>query len=122
MKLHLGCGGKYLEGYVNIDFPSNEKTIAKVKADLYQDIRELEYKDGSIEEIRSHHLFEHFSRVEALKLLLKWQRWLKIEGKLIIETPDFFGALCFFLWCLINLNYDWVGIFSAVRKIFGPII
>lgn len=92
MKLHLGCGGTYLDGYVNIDFPPSGKTIMSVKADVYSDIRELNYEDNSIEEIRSHHLFEHFNRVDALKILIRWRRWLKPGGKLIIETPDFF-------WC-----------------------
>lgn len=92
MKIHLGCGGTYLDGYVNIDYPTDDKTIMNVKADLYQDIRTLEYADNSIDEIRSHHLLEHFNRVDALKMLAKWRRWLKPGGKLVIETPDYF-------WC-----------------------
>lgn len=92
MKLHLGCGGTYLEGYVNIDYPTTEKTIMNVKADIYQDITTLDYPENSIDEIRSHHVFEHFNRVDSLKLLSKWRRWLKPGGKLVIETPDYF-------WC-----------------------
>jgi SAM-dependent methyltransferase len=92
MKLHLGCGGTYLAGYINIDFPTSDSTIMPVKADIYQDIRTLEYPENSIDEIRSHHVFEHFERVEALKILLKWRKWLKPGGKLVIETPDMF-------WC-----------------------
>jgi SAM-dependent methyltransferase len=45
-----------------------------------------------LDEIRSHHLFEHFNRVDALKLLAKWRRWLKPGGKLVIETPDYFWS------------------------------
>ncbi len=90
MKIHLGCGGTYLEGYVNIDYPTDDKTIMNVKADVYQDISTLEYADNSLDEIRSHHLFEHFNRVDALKLLAKWRHWLKPGGKLVIETPDYF--------------------------------
>lgn len=88
MKLHLGCGEKYLDGYVNVDFPPSEHEIMRVKADVYADIRTLDYPPESIEEIRSHHLFEHFSRAEAIYMLLKWHSWLKPAGKLIIETPD----------------------------------
>lgn len=113
MKLHLGCGGKYLEGYVNIDFPPTEKTIAKVKADIYADIRELEYPENSIDEIRSHHLFEHFKRAEALKLLLKWRRWLKIRGKLVIETPDFFW--CSFIYLFMPFRFK----MAIGRHLFG---
>jgi SAM-dependent methyltransferase len=90
MKIHLGCGGTYLDGYVNIDYPTDDKTIMDVKADVYQDITTLEYSDNSLDEIRSHHLFEHFNRVDALKLLAKWRRWLKPGGKLVVETPDYF--------------------------------
>jgi len=113
MKLHLGCGGTYLDGYINIDFPPNEKTIMKVKADIYKDIRTLEYADNSIDEIRSHHLFEHFNRAEAVEMLLRWRRWLKVGGKLVIETPDFF-------WCgLIFIILPFKFKMRVGRHIFG---
>lgn len=89
MKLHLGCGENYLEGYLNIDLPQEDQALMKARADLYQDIRTLSYPENSIEEIRSHHLLEHFTRQEALSLLLQWRRWLKPGGLLVIETPDF---------------------------------
>lgn len=93
LKLHLGCGEKYLEGYVNIDYPSSQHSVMSVKADKYIDLRELSYPDGTVDEIRSHHVFEHFNRGEALKLLLRWRRWLKPGGVLFIETPDFMGSI-----------------------------
>ncbi len=89
VKLHLGCGDKYMEGYVNVDYPQSEHSVMKVKADLYSDMMDLSYPDNSVDEIRSHHLFEHFNRAQALKLLLRWRRWLKPNGLLWIETPDF---------------------------------
>lgn len=89
MKLHLGCGSYYLEGYVNIDLPSDQHTVGRPKVDLIADFRTLTYAEGSIDEIRLHHVFEHFTRAEALKLLLNWRRWLKPGGVLHIETPDF---------------------------------
>ncbi|MEK7174242.1 MAG: glycosyltransferase [Patescibacteria group bacterium] len=93
MKLHLGCGEKYLPGYVNIDHPATEHTVIDVRADIYADIRTLSYAENSIEEIRNHHMFEHFTRTEALKLLLTWRRWLMPDGRLVIETPDFAASV-----------------------------
>ena len=92
MKLHIGCGEKYLDGYVNIDYPQAEHSVMKVRADIYHDIRTLSYPNDSVEEIRSHHLFEHFMRADAIALLLKWRRWLKPGGALVIETPDFLNC------------------------------
>ncbi|MDE1970820.1 MAG: methyltransferase domain-containing protein [Patescibacteria group bacterium] len=89
IRLHLGCGMHYLEGYTNVDLPSAEQTVMHSRADIYKDIRELAYADNSVDEIRNHHLLEHFSRQEALKLLFQWRRWLRPGGLLFVETPDF---------------------------------
>jgi len=89
VKLHLGCGEKYLDGYINVDYPPEEHSVMKVKADVYKDIRTLSYQENSVDEIRTHHMFEHFPRAEALRLLAEWRKWLKPGGKIIIETPDF---------------------------------
>lgn len=89
-KLHLGCGENYLSGYVNIDYPSTKHTTQLLSvADVRADVRTLTYPRESIGEIRSHHVFEHFGRGTALRLLLDWYDWLVVGGRLIIETPDF---------------------------------
>jgi hypothetical protein len=89
VKLHLGCGQRYLEGYVNIDFPVSKHTVQKVSvADLHADILGLRYPVGSVEEIRLHHVFEHFSRPVACALLASWFSWLCPGGTLHIEVPD----------------------------------
>jgi hypothetical protein len=93
IRLHLGCGEKYLDGYTNIDFPQDAHTVIKPKADILADFRTLVYKNNSVDEIRSHHVFEHYSRAQALQLLFQWRDWLKPEGVLVIETPDFSRAL-----------------------------
>ena len=92
IKLHLGCGEQYLEGYVNIDYPASEHSVMTVKADKYADIRTLSYPENTVDEIRTHHMFEHFPRAEAIKLLMRWRSWLKPGGKIVIETPDFAGC------------------------------
>ena len=90
IKLHLGCGQRYLEGYLNIDFPPSEHTVqTEAKVDQYADIRELNYPRASVGEVRLHHVFEHFTRPVALALLAAWNVWLEPEGTLRIEVPDF---------------------------------
>lgn len=89
VKLHLGCQGNYLEGYVNIDLPPENQTVEEAKIDLAADVRTLSYPEVSVDEVRAHHLLEHFSRQEALVLLARWHKWLKVGGLLHLETPDF---------------------------------
>lgn len=113
IKLHLGCQEKYLEGYVNIDLPPEHHTAQTVKADKYADVRTLEYPKDSIDEIRSHHLLEHFSRQEALVLLARWHSWLKVGGVLVVETPDFEESAKKFVASSIDEQ------FVLARHIFG---
>jgi len=90
MKLHLGCGTRYFEGYVNIDYPPTEHTVQKnLVADKLCNILELNYEPGTIDEVRLHHVFEHFSRPVTCALLSNWYLWLKPGGILHIEVPDF---------------------------------
>lgn len=89
MKLHLGCGERYLAGYTNIDYPPNEHTVQKQpQVDRYADLVQLNYPPDSVAEIRLHHVFEHFPRPVALALLCRWRDWLATDGLLHIETPD----------------------------------
>lgn len=90
MRLHLGCGQKYIEGYLNIDYPDSYQSVQKSRrVDEYHDIRQLSYEPGSIEEIRLHHVFEHFPRPVGAALVAGWNTWLQHKGKLRIEVPDF---------------------------------
>lgn len=89
MKLHLGCGENYLDGYVNIDFPGAEHTVqSKNVADRFEDITQLKFKKESIQEIRLHHVFEHFQKWQASAMLASWNLWLIDEGVVRIEVPD----------------------------------
>lgn len=93
MKLHLGCGQIYLEGYVNIDYPLDKHSVQeKSVADEFADLTKLKYKPETIDEVRLHHVFEHFPRTSAVALLLSWHSWLKKGGKVHIEVPDFFAT------------------------------
>ncbi len=90
LRLHVGCGQCKLPGYVNIDFPSSEHTVQNtIGADAFGDIANIAFLHHSVDEVRSHHVFEHFTRDRALALLCGWHHWLKIGGRLVIETPYF---------------------------------
>jgi hypothetical protein len=82
---------------VNVDFPPAEHNVMDVRADLFCDVTKIDLPHGEIDEIRTHHVFEHFNRVVALALLIRWQSWLRIGGAVRIETPDFQASAADFL-------------------------
>jgi hypothetical protein len=89
LRLHLGCGGAYFDGYVNVDFPQSQHVVMTVKPDVVCDLTNIDLPDHTVEEIRLQHVFEHLNRAVALASLIRWHRWLRVGGKLHIETPDF---------------------------------
>jgi hypothetical protein len=89
LRLHLGCGSRHLEGYVNIDLLSG-------LADLLADCTRLTFiPSASVSHILVEHMVEHLSRAEALAALREWTRVLEPGGVLEIEVPDV-------LWCIEN--------------------
>lgn len=83
MKLHLGSGNNYLNGWVNID--NNNK----IKADIYADLcGTLPFKDNTIDYIFNEHFIEHISRTSAVLFLSECYRILKPKGVLRISTPN----------------------------------
>lgn len=82
-RLEIGSGKMPHKDYDTIDIESY------AHPDHCGDFRTMNFND--IDEIRSHHLLEHFSRNEALNILDLWHDWLKPGGLLIVETPDFEG-------------------------------
>jgi predicted SAM-dependent methyltransferase len=82
MKLHLGCGKNIKPGYVNID------AFYKHEGVVNEDILNLPYKDGSVEEILAEHMFEHIPFKDEERLFLESFRLLKKGGILKIEVPD----------------------------------
>lgn len=118
LKLHLGCGSYHFDGYVNIDLPPNRHTVQNEDtfgADIFADAFKLNFPEGCVDEIRLHHLFEHFDRGSALGLICKWRTWLKKDGILYIETPDFKESARMFS----SDSYNYDEIQSTIRHIFG---
>ena len=89
LRLHLGCGQSYLDGYVNIDYPSSEHTVqTQSVADRYEDITKLRFDRSAVDEVRLHHVFEHFRRPQAAAMVACWTTWLRDCGRVYIEVPD----------------------------------
>ena len=92
MKLHLGCGDKYIPGFVNIDVQKSEAV------DVVSDVMKLPYKENSIDLIYSCSMLEHFGKNNNLEffrhtswkdVLEYWYRLLKPTGNLYMSVPDF---------------------------------
>ena len=115
LRLHLGCGGVYLDGYRNIDLPVSEHGIQDaIRPDVHADITTLEFAPESVSEIRLHHVFEHFDRPTALRLLIDWYEWLEPGGILVVETPDFARSARTLLW-----KRSQAGQMKILRHVFG---
>lgn len=84
MKLHLGCGEKYLPGYKHMDVRGGSHI------DYIGNAENLEmFEDESIEELYACHLLEHIKRANLLDVLREWNRVLIPGGILRIAVPDF---------------------------------
>lgn len=88
MKLEIGAGRKKRKGYktldINPDFnPDYLMDMTEAKPDAFSDL----------EVIRMHHVLEHFSRKESVKVLMTVAGWLAPGGVFVCETPDMY-AMC----------------------------
>lgn len=80
--LNLGCGGKTITGFINIDKFHKDKEV------LNLDMLDLPYPEGHADAIYSSHAIEHLP-IRLSKLALhRWHKLLKIGGKLYLAVPD----------------------------------
>lgn len=79
--LHLGCGERKFDGFINID----AETSADMQLDLTQP---LPWQKSSVSGIYSEHFFEHITQAQGLALLHECQRVLKPGGVVRIAMPD----------------------------------
>jgi len=87
LKLHLGCGENYIEGWVNVDFDST-------KADEEFDLtKPFPYHSKSVDFIFAEHILEHFTYEEGLSFLKECHRVLKTTGIFRLSTPDLSWAV-----------------------------
>jgi len=85
MKLNIGIGTrKYGKGFTGVDI--NTGSLTDVVCDVTKLIEKFEL--GSIDEIYSRHVIEHFSQKQIPSLLKSWIDLLKPNGKITLNFPD----------------------------------
>tara|TARA_X000000368_G_C22880856_1_gene645225 strand:- start:342 stop:899 length:558 start_codon:yes stop_codon:yes gene_type:complete len=104
LKLHLGSGKRYLNGYVHIDISDYEHIDIKTSV---SDLKEID--DNIVNEIYASHVLEYFDRDEALVVLGEWKRVLKKDGILRIAVPN------------LQSLFDIYKKTNDIQKILGPI-
>jgi predicted SAM-dependent methyltransferase len=84
MKLHLGCGERYLDGFTHVDLAKYDHIDYEIPVDNLEI-----FSDNSVEEIYASHVIEYFDREEIKTVLKEWNRVLKENGVLRLAVPNF---------------------------------
>ena len=85
--LHIGCGEKYLSGFVNVD------ANPRLRVDLWLDVRNgLPFRDGTVDSIYSTHMLEHLYPDELQRVLQECFRVLRPQGGMRIIVPSLRSA------------------------------
>jgi len=83
LRVNLGCGEKPFPQYINVD----KRALSEV--DVVADIRRLPFEKGSLAEIASFHLVEHFRQNHLATVILPyWRSLLKPGGILRTVCPN----------------------------------
>lgn len=84
LRLHLGCGNRFIPGLIHVD------CVARPHVDHVGYAHDLPWiADATAEFIYASHLLEHFGRHEYMDVLQEWYRVLRPEGLLRLSVPDF---------------------------------
>ncbi|TWU39197.1 hypothetical protein Poly41_20190 [Novipirellula artificiosorum] len=94
VRLHLGCGGVRLAGFINVDLHPHDPEIEDssrdgCNADVFADMTALGLDAATVDEIQTYHTIDHFTRWACVDMMTDWHRMLKPGGRLVIEVADF---------------------------------
>ncbi len=112
IKLNLGCGNMYLNGWINIDISKD------VKSDLCIPFTEINihFEENTIDEILMLHSISYLNLWEARLFFKEIFSLLKKNGKYVLEFPDI--AKCS-KYLIENKNYNLNKYLEAVRGIYA---
>jgi len=97
LKINIGCGGRPLDGFINVDMDSLEALKARYPNSIFPegikicnwDIFNLPIKDNSVSELLCEAMIEHLSFEEEPKFFLEVKRVLEPGGRFIFSTTNF---------------------------------
>lgn len=100
VRLNLGCGGRPLPDYINVDMDTLEQIRDRYPTQEFSDdlqveqydIFNLPYAENSVDEIRSEGLIEHLPFIDEPRFFYEVVRVLKPGGILYLSTVDFEAA------------------------------
>ena len=84
VQLHIGCGKRFLPGFVHIDvgdFPHVEHRRSAESLPMFA--------DESVDVIYASHILQYYDRHEVRAALAEWRRVLKRGAVLRLAVPDF---------------------------------
>lgn len=88
LRLNLGSGERPRSDYINVDYRELPET------DVVADVRNLPFAEGTLAEITSAHLVEHFREHQMLtRILPYWKSLLHTDGMLRIICPNWDAML-----------------------------
>src|SRR5262249_25526728 len=83
-KLHIGCGGNILPGWLNADVTPLTPLV------LLLDARQpFAFRNEIFDYVYTEHMIEHLAYSDGLLILTECHRVLKRGGKIRISTPNF---------------------------------
>jgi SAM-dependent methyltransferase len=86
IRLHLGCGSRIFDGYINVDGEYMKHHPDVIIHDITQ---KFSLPDDSVDEILTVHVLEHITRSRVADMLREWHRILRPGGFAAVEWPDF---------------------------------
>ena len=111
MKLHLGCGPRFIPGFVHVD------ALAAPHVDIVGPVERLAVGDNTVSLIYASHILEHFGRQEYSAVLKEWLRVLRPGGVLRLAVPDFAACAAIYYECgLVNGLTGLVGLIVGGQR------
>lgn len=110
--LNLGCGNRFFDEWINVDFISTNKNVLS-----HNLLEGIPFGNDNFDAVYHSHVLEHFTKNDASKFLYECHRVLKKDGIIRIAVPDLEGIVRSYLNNLDNAkdspteinqaNYEW---------------